>query len=160
MQPTAKVCPECGSEYLPHVEICADCDVAVVHPEELAPPDELPDASELVAIRAASVSWSRLFSEFLSDRGVTHRIDLPPSDPDSAGRRSHEHQVCVYVRAEDRERVLALDAQFMREQFPDLDAEEDEEPASDDEGCPACGSALDPSASECPDCGLPFGEPE
>ena len=50
-------CPECRSEYLGTASVCVDCDVALVGEGEL---DEyagtLPATSELVCIRAASVS--------------------------------------------------------------------------------------------------------
>ena len=55
-----KVCPQCGEEYLHTASVCIHCDVALVlegeQPAQSAP-EELPPASELVCVRAASVGW-------------------------------------------------------------------------------------------------------
>jgi predicted RNA-binding Zn-ribbon protein involved in translation (DUF1610 family) len=165
VHPGEKVCPQCGDVYRPGVERCADCGVALVHPEELtgdAGP-ELPPATELVAIRIAGIAWLRAFSDALSEAGVPHRIDSPPESVENASlqRRAHDQGLAVYVRPQDRERALAADAAFVRSQLPDLEGElQGEAPASESEDCPACGAHLDERATECPDCGLFVGEGE
>jgi hypothetical protein len=76
-------------------------------------------------------------------------------------RRSADGSVAIFVRPGDREAALALDVEFAQSQIPDLP-----EPItttaldSPSEGCPACGSPIQPNAAECPGCGLYLGEPD
>jgi hypothetical protein len=61
------------------------------------------------------------------------------------------------VRPEDAERARRIDEDLLREQLPDL-PEGTDTGWSEAEGCPACGAAVDAQVTECPDCGLGFGE--
>jgi len=160
------VCPECRCEYFASAERCADCGVALVHPDSVVDEEveELPPVSELVPIRIASVSWMRGFSEMLSEAGLPHRVDLAPTQgeqTEQVRRRSHDQGVAVYVLAEDRERALALDSAYLRAQIPDAPEEASAHAIElSDECCPACGDALAEAAEECSGCGLFVGSGE
>ena len=144
-----KVCPECDAEYLGSATTCAECDVPLVHAEELEPLGELPPVSELVCVRSAGVAWARSYSERLSEAGISHRIEAgggPPGAPESSSCQ-------VFVRPEDAEAAAEVDALHLRTQIPDLpDAAEEGE--ADLESCPACGVSVSADARECSSCGL------
>ena len=158
MNPGEKICSRCRCVYRPGVDRCSDCGVDLVHPDEVTAPTELAEAPELVAIRITSVMWARAFSEVMSEAGIPHRIDQPPTDDATRGlrRRSHDQAVAIYVRPEDAEAARRADADFVKTQIPDLPTEvaSGEE---ESESCPACGDPLDPDRSECPGCGLFVG---
>lgn len=159
-----KVCPRCRCEYLANVTECADCGVALVPPDQLpeeVAPDELPPASEMVALRIATIPFIRALSEMLQAAGISHRVDSAPGPSDEgdgrtrARRQSHDVGVAVFVLPEDAEAALAVDAEFLAQQIPDQQADGE---AADDESCPACGDPVALDAPECPGCGLPFLE--
>lgn len=158
-QVEAKLCPQCRCEYLPTSTMCADCDVALVLPDEIVdepPPDELPPPSEMVPLRIASVGVAVLLSEALQEAEISHRVDAPPQvsdDPEGrASRQSHDQGVAVYVLPEDEEAARVVDAEFLDRAVPDSAAVSE----AGDEACPACGDPAPADAAECPSCGLPF----
>lgn len=157
-------CPECRSEYLGSATVCVECGIALVSEVSLesAASAQLPPVSELVCIRAASVGWAQRLSERLAAEGISHRIEASDDDTDdgSARRPGANLPYGVYVRPEDVEAASQVDAAFMHSQIPDLPGESGPEGAENDEGCPACGTALTPEAVECPDCGLVLGVAE
>jgi hypothetical protein len=156
MQLPPKVCPECGEEYVHAASMCVHCDVALQLPSEGAgaEPEGLPPASELTLVRAASVSWVRGFSLRLAEAGIPHRVELFDAAGDTRARA--QAGTCgVYVRPADAEEALRIDAAHLRSEIPDLPDEVGPAEAGAD-GCPACGEAIGPDASECGSCGLPF----
>ena len=150
-------CPECRSEYLGTASVCVDCDVSLVGEAEL---DEyaktLPATSELVCIRAASVSWAQGLSERLAAEGISHRIEAASDDDDGSVRRPvAKRPDGVYVRSEDVEVASRVDAVFIRSQIPDLPVEAEVfGGAAGPEVCPACGAEIGSGVSECSACGL------
>ena len=154
--PAPVFCPECHAEYLWTAKVCTECDVALVPETALgdASSDELPPVSQLVCIRAAAVGWCRLLSERLLAAGISHRIEAAADDDeDGAERRPGAHlPYGVYVRPEDEAAAVAVDADFMRSQIPDLP--DVEASGGDADRCPACGENVTPDTEECPECGL------
>ncbi len=162
MELPEKICPRCRCEYMHTASQCSDCRIPLVFPEELEEEgrNELPPVSQLAPIRVTSVAWARAFSETLSTAGIPHRIDTPPEkDGPVKRRRSEDASVAIYVRLEDQQRAMSLDAEFAHQQIPDLPAA-GELSAPQGDGCPACGAELGTEAPECPGCGLYLGEPE
>jgi hypothetical protein len=156
-----KVCPACRGEYTPTTERCVDCDVALVHAEELGPEEEveeLPPVSELVCVRVAPVAWVRALSEGLQERGVPHRVEGARVDDAPEGKSAavfgNVSLFGLWVLEEDHAAAEELDAGLVGRLIPDEapPLTEDEE-----ESCPACGTALAADTVECPDCGLAFG---
>jgi hypothetical protein len=155
-----RVCPDCGEEYISTALACPDCGVALVSSDGFTPvrsPNELPPIAQLVCVRAASLDYAQGLSERLSRVGITHRLEIEPAPRDPDARRTDAMPYGVYVREHDANRAREIDAVHMRSQFPDFpDAPEVGVVV---EGCPACGAAAAPDATECPDCGLALLEP-
>ena len=152
------ICPQCKGEYLATASECVECRVALVHPEQLASAEveDLPPASELTCIRAASVAWTRALSERLSAAGIPHRVEAiredADDDDDSVRKRPNFR---VYVHPDDSGAAAEIDADFMRSQIPDLpDGHEISGGSQDVESCPACGERVSFDTRECPGCGL------
>ena len=156
-----KLCPECRTEYTLAATRCAECDVELADPSVVPPEDEveeLPPASELVCVRVAPLAWIRALSEGLQQTGVSHRIEGAEVEDAPEGQRpgvfGNVQLFGLYVRDEHVDPARALDeniaARLLPEEAPATDAGEEE-------SCPACGTALEASALECPDCGLAFG---
>jgi hypothetical protein len=156
-----KLCPECRTEYTLVATRCADCDVDLVAPHEVPAEEEVgepPPASELQCGRGAPLAWTRALSGGLQQTGVVHRIETAEVGDAPEGQRpgvfGNVQLFGLYVRDEHVEPAQALDgniaAQLLPEEAPAIDAGEEE-------SCPACGTALEAHALECPDCGLTFG---
>jgi hypothetical protein len=157
-----KVCPECHEEYTLVATRCADCDVDLVHGDELALEEEdleaFPPASELECVRVAPIAWIRALSEALQQGGVVHCVEPASADDAPEGQRpdvfGDVQLFGLYVRIEHASTARELDdsiaAQVLPEEAPTL-AEGEEE------ACPACGTGLAADMTECPDCGLQLG---
>ncbi len=156
-----KVCPECHEEYTLVASRCVDCEVDLVHGDELALDEEeleaFPPASDLECVRVAPIAWIRALSEALQQGGVIHRVEPASAADAPEGQRpdvfGDVQLFGLYVRIEHASAARELDdsiaAQVLPEEAPGL--EEGEE-----ETCPACGTGLAADAIECPDCGLRF----
>lgn len=157
-QAPPRVCPLCGEEYLATVERCAECDVALVAADELAPTPELelPAVDGLVRLRVENPVWIRNLAARLEEEGIPSRVELVGETP--AARRQGA-PCALFVRPEDAERARRIDEQLLRRQLPDLPEDADTDWREAD-GCPACGAPVAPDAAECPDCGLGFVEPD
>ena len=159
-----KHCPACREEYTPTTERCVDCDVALVHEEELGPEEAaeeeeaLPPVEALACVRVAPVAWIRALSEGLQERGIAHRVqeaqagDAPEGQ--SPGVFGNVRLFGLWVQEADLAEAAELDGVLAARLAPHEApvAEEGEE-----ESCPACGTPLADEAVECPDCGLAFG---
>lgn len=166
-----KYCPRCGDEFQPHMEICPDCEEALVHEPPPAAggagAETLPPAEELTCVAHGDPWDVRSLAEVLQDEGVTCRIDrYPPSsrgEGDDPGRRiggfGRGVRLGVYVRPEDAPHAAARHQERLRATLGEdgADASAPDPGAADAEaGCPACGTVADAAAEECPECGLHF----
>ena len=139
-----KVCPDCGEEYRPEIERCADCGAALVMAEEAGGAEaSLPDAMEAATgvgpaaralTRADRAIELRPAADLLAAAGVPFAIKNGPQgfellvDPER-----------MEAAAEAAASVLGLEA------------------AAELERCPACETPLPAQAEECPECGLGLG---
>jgi len=157
-----KICPECHEEYTLVATRCADCDVDLVHGDELALEEEeleaFPPASELECVRVAPIAWIRALSEALQEGGVVHRVEPASADDAPEGQRPEvfgDVQLFgLYVRTGHASTARELDDSIAAQVLPG------EAPAlaeGEEEVCPACGTALAADATECSDCGLRLG---
>jgi predicted amidophosphoribosyltransferase len=149
-----KVCPECAGEYRFDVERCADCDVPLVFPEQIAARDarELRPSPWLFMLRTAPIAWVRALASDLDKKGIAYRIDR---------RRAREDGLLTLsVRSQDRRAAKAIDDARWRIEEPDsfaAAASQDakglyREPPSF-KVCPRCGGEYRLDARICADCG-------
>ncbi|MBW1843506.1 MAG: hypothetical protein JRE38_00425 [Deltaproteobacteria bacterium] len=159
-----KVCPQCGEEYLHTASVCIHCDVALVLEGEQSAqqaPEELPPASELVCVRAASMGWAMSLSEHLVEAGIPHRVQAAEGDADEGSRRKPGQNLPfgVFVLAEHAETAAQIDFTHTERQIPDIPEDFGQSEISADD-CPACGESISPTATECGECGLALLPPE
>jgi len=156
------ICPECHVEHTRSATRCADCDVALVTPDEVAAAEAeiaaFPPASELDCVRVAPLAWIRALSEGLEQDGVAHRVE-PASEDDAPDGQDASifggaQLFGLYVPRDDAAVARELDRSIAVQLLPD---EALPLAAGEDARCPACGSALAPDAVECGDCGLRLG---
>lgn len=149
MQLPPKYCPDCGEEFLHAASRCSDCGVdLVLDPQTSQAAPELPEAGELVAVRGADLRWIRELEERLARAGIPCRVEIGETRPGAAARGT------LFVRPEDAEGAAAIDAEFAREQIPDLPEGTTSLWVESGDTCPACSSPVPPDATACPDCGL------
>jgi len=141
-----KVCPVCAGEYRPEIELCADCEVPLVDPEQIARRDarELPLSSGLVALRSASIPWSLALAADLDRQSIRYRIDRR--------RAGEDGLLTVCVRRQDWKAAQAVDATRARIEAPD-EPEMGVETA-DFKVCPRCDGEYRLDAKICADCGV------
>jgi len=154
-----KVCPACREEYVHAASICSHCNLPLVLEGEVTPiessTEEMPPVSELVCVRASSVGWAMSLSELLAEAGIPHRIQAATSDADEGEARKPGQNLPygVFVRAEHEAAATRIDLAHTERQIPDIPDDFGQSEISSD-ACPACGEAIEPAATECPDCGL------
>jgi hypothetical protein len=158
--PQPILCPSCGAEYVWTATTCSDCGISLVAGGAAPQRDEqeLPPVAELVCVRAAALGWARALSERLADAGIPSRIEVArEQDDDGSVRRPGANlPFGVYVLPADAEAAAEVDADFVREQLPDLSEHGGIAEGDDPDRCPACGASA-AGAAECPDCGLALG---
>lgn len=150
------------------VELCHECGVPLVHPEEIAWRDarELRPSEGLVVLRTAPIAWVRALAADLERQGIRYRIDR---------RRAREDGlVTLYVRRQNREAAAAVDADRERIEAPfDRDATPAEIAAVEAPAerelrreaptfkvCPRCGGEYRLDVERCADCGTPLVFPD
>jgi ribosomal protein L37E len=159
-----KVCPECASEYRLDALRCADCDVPLVSPEEVARrmAREIPPMPGLHAVRTAPITWVRALAADLEAQGIRYGIDRR--------RARSERLLTLLVRRQDREAAAVVDAARARIEAPLYREEEElageaEEPSNvmpfpreavDHKVCPRCGGEYRLEIDACADCGIPL----
>jgi rubredoxin len=163
--PGVRVCPECGSEFQPHVLTCIDCGAATVLASDLAdrPRPEpslgnrfsLPRESEAVCWPSGDVESAEAFGLFLERHGVPCRLE-PEEPPASATLRERQHpRFKVCVAPGDAARTRALEKKYDQMQIRATGMRFEELPPQG--YCPACGTHVGERAEWCPECGLHLG---
>jgi ketosteroid isomerase-like protein len=153
------VCPECGSEFQPHIKACIDCGAATVPPEAArarvrdrpaaSPPGEDEDDEEEIAIRAEELEWIEDLRELFERHGISSRIEALSSS-------YHQHRCKILVARQDALRAFELDRELLRERLGEEGADLAELPPAG--ACPFCSSTLPAGTVECPGCRLRLGE--
>jgi hypothetical protein len=153
------ICPNCGSEFQPHVATCLDCGTFTVpashladQPREEPEPFSLPPGSEAVLVRMAESAWATGLATHLEERGIPCGI---AEDPACCGGAP---KLAVLVAARDLERARELDHEYFLELVPEAADSFGRLPAEGE--CPACGAHVPARTVECPACGLVVGETE
>lgn len=129
---------------------------------ELTPAGELPPARELACVDTGDAWHVRGLAEALVAGGVSCRIDSYPPDsplsgPGFSARRGFSGattRLGVYVLPGELDAARRLQGEHQRSRMPGADELAAGEHG--DEACPACGTPLAASATECAECGLEF----
>lgn len=150
-----KICPECGAEYLPHIEKCTDCGVVVLSPEECSKAQEQRKRAEETAVDESvkvmegDLSWMSELRTVLLDAGIPCKLHS-----DVACRKGCcGDTVQLKVAPEDLERAQQSIEEYLMELDPDLKIVKE---MLGKGKCPACGASIGNDDRECPDCGLPL----
>lgn len=150
-----KICPECGTEYLPTIETCSDCGARLLLYEEFKKLQEerkcLAEQAvqDSVVVRKGDLKWMEELRNVLIDSGIPCAIDS--DEGCSKGRCGGEW--LLLVDKEEAESAHARIEEYFADIYPEM--KESNELASLGK-CPACGYSLSPGAIKCPDCGLQF----
>jgi hypothetical protein len=148
-----KICPDCKTEYFPHIENCADCGAVLVSPEEnKRAQDEKKQCmnkkvEDQVAVRKGDLNWMRELYTVLIDSGIPCLIHTDAEC--KKGSCAGTHQLLVSVQ--DAEKAKQRIEEYYAEIHPEIQASR--EMVSKGK-CPACASPVGSDAVECPDCGL------
>ena len=100
--PHAKYCPQCDGEFVPELETCPDCGVALT----AAPAAEPPHPEPVEVFSSADRTLLPLARATLSEAGIEHQeIER---DLSSAIMGSIEHETVIYVGPDDAKRAALL----------------------------------------------------
>jgi uncharacterized OB-fold protein len=150
-----KICPQCGTEYLPHIEKCADCDAVLLLPEEYRRKQEErkrtgeKTVEEKAVVREGDLDWLSELRVVLIEAGIPCAI----RSDDDCGKGCCGGTCRLVVSPDDRERAQERIEEYFMEINPELRASNE---LLEGGKCPACGSPVAADARECPDCGLPL----
>ena len=149
-----KICPECGAEYLPHIQKCADCGVILLSPEECSKAQEERKRTEETAVENSvkvlegDLNWMTELRTVLLDAGIPCSLHS-----DTCRKGCCGDAVQLKVLLEDLERSQQAIEEYLMELAPELRTVKE---MLGKGKCPACGSSIGHDARECPDCGLPL----
>ncbi|MDP2157046.1 MAG: hypothetical protein Q8K68_04995 [Nitrospirota bacterium] len=149
-----KICPECGAEYLPHIEKCADCGVIVLSSEECIKAQEEQKQTEETAVENSvkvmegDMNWMSELSTVLLNADISCTLNS-----DGCRKGCCGDTVQLKVSPEDLERSQQTIEEYLMELDPDLRLVKE---MLGKGKCPACGASIGHDARECPDCGLPL----
>jgi len=148
-----RICPECETEYLPHIEKCADCGaVLLLHEEHIRAREKKKALSEQavkngVGVREGDLKWIDELYNVLLNSGVPCTVIT-----DVSCNKSCCGDKCkLIVAAEDAERAQARIEEYFVEMHPEIQASNE---LISEGKCPACGSPVKDDDTECIDCGL------
>lgn len=151
-----RICPDCGAEYLPHIEKCADCGALLVTLEEHEKAEEERRRTaekileNMVVAREGDLGWMTELRAVLIDAAIPCAVQSAAS----CGKGCCDGAECrLLVSKDDLERALERIEEYYMEVSPELrDANELLKTGK----CPACGSPVAAEDQECRDCGLPL----
>jgi hypothetical protein len=164
-QSEIKICPKCKAEYYAHVETCKECKVALVFPSEGADrepagfsvPADWP-AGDIACVVEGQHARIKELSMALDSRGVPHKIARIDCEDDKASAKCKpvDRFGLVVPRSLAEAAVKAMEAHWQAE-HPELKLVNERMETG---LCPACGTKLNGTPDECPDCGLNLAGPE
>ncbi|TAN45493.1 MAG: hypothetical protein EPN22_02360 [Nitrospirae bacterium] len=148
-----KICPECETEYLLHIEKCADCGASLVLPEEYR---KLQEEKRLISekgiknavvVREGDMGWLNELNKVLMNAGIPSAVDV-----DAGCNKSCCNDKCrLVVSHADLKRAEELIEEHFMKMHPEARVSSE---LLNSGKCPACGSPLGDNDIECPDCGL------
>lgn len=163
-----KYCPQCDDEYMPEIENCHGCGVALITGRqkiELAEArrrrlegrqGELSPDDDLVNLRRGPLAEMKQLGQVLAKEMVP---SLVAADDGSCTGSCCPTNFFLQVRREDiPDALAALEYEFRRTTGLDAHdtthADEIFDSSAEEAVCPACGYSFTPTSTSCPDCGL------
>ena len=148
-----KICPECRTEYFPHIECCADCGALLLSPEENMMAQEEKkrlvdkDSWAPVIVRKGSIKWMNELVDVLTDSGIPCVV----SAEEGCNKGGCGATYCLLVSSPNGEVAHERIEEYCMEIHPEI---KDSQELISQGKCPACGFPIKPDAVDCPDCGL------
>jgi hypothetical protein len=148
-----KICPDCSTEYFPHIERCADCGSVLLTPEENKKMQEEKkrcmekSLENSVVVREGSLNWMNELYNVLIDSNISGVVNSDAGCKKGCCGDTYR----LLVSSEDAEKASERIEEYCAEFHPELQASREMMSRGK---CPACGSPVGPDAVECPDCGL------
>ncbi len=148
-----KLCPVCQTEYLYHIQKCADCGADLLLPEEYKKAQEEKKrfgekaVENRVVVREGDLDWMTELREVLVHAGIPCMLH---SDLNcKKGCCGDKFQ--LVVSSDDLESAQQRIEEYFRAINPELGTANE---LIKEGRCPACGSPVDTDERECQDCGL------
>jgi hypothetical protein len=148
-----KLCPVCQTEYLYHIQKCADCGADLLLPEEQRKAqEEKKRAGEKavdnrVVVREGDLDWMSELRAVLVDAGIPCMLHSELNC--KKGCCGDKFQ--LVVSPEDLERAQQRIEEYFMAINPELCTANE---LIKEGKCPACGFSVVTEALECPECGL------
>jgi hypothetical protein len=150
-----KICPQCETEYVPHMEKCADCGSVLLLPEEHRKAQQEKErirekaVENTAVVREGDLDWLRELRAVLVDAGIPAAVQAAADCGKGCCGGTHR----LTVSSDDLERAQERIEEYFMEGNPEIRASKE---LLGEGKCPACGSPVGEEARECPDCGLPL----
>jgi rRNA maturation endonuclease Nob1 len=150
-----RICPQCETEYLPHIEKCADCGAVLLLPEELGKVREEKKqlrekaVENTAVVREGDLDWLSELRTVLIDAGIPAAVQAASGCGKGCCGETH----WLVVASHDVQRAQERIEHYFMEINPELRASSE---LLREGKCPACGSPVGADQRECPDCGLPL----
>jgi rRNA maturation endonuclease Nob1 len=150
-----RICPQCETEYLPHIEKCADCGAVLLLPEELKRAREERErirekiVENTAVVREGDLDWLSELRAVLIDAGIPGSVRAAAGCSKGCCGGTH----WLVVSSGDLQRAQERIEEYLMEINPELRASNE---LRREGKCPACGSPVGADERECHDCGLPL----
>jgi ribosomal protein L40E len=152
MDEDVKVCPGCGAEFLPHIEVCNKCDLPLIRPGEERPVamDSGDNEAALVLLESGTPGDMKWLGDRLKKYGFRPQV----LNLAGGGGCCSSDGYGLFV-----EEPFAIDAMRKLEEIhleasPELKEMGEQISAG---RCPACGADIGFALHSCPGCGLAIG---
>ena len=148
-----KICPDCDTEYFPHVEKCADCGTELLIPEDnMKVQNQRQQCKDKalenpVIVREGDLKWMDELFNVLIDSHIPCMVTSDAGCNKSCCGGTYQ----LLVSAEDGEKAKERIEEYYAEIDPELKASNE---MMSQGKCPACGHSFAPDTTDCPDCGL------
>ncbi len=157
--PSYKYCPSCREEYRHDFDRCADCDVPLVHPEELTDESspESAEPAEMMLLSHGARSWVDILAKKLRKVGVPYRMESLADLFDRGVLKTETRPTGegIFVQPEHYPQANEIASQHVEEDLATISVDGGTHEV-DENSCPACGHSLGAQDEECSDCGLSF----
>ncbi len=148
-----KICPDCETEYLPHIEKCADCGtVLLLYEEYRSVQEENKRLTEkairnAIVVREGDLKWLDELYNVLIEAGIPCAV----TSDSGCNKGCCGDKWRLIVSKKDVERAKERIEEYFMEMHPEIRASNE---LVSQGKCPACGSPVVVGANDCPDCGL------